>query len=145
MDLSIDYNGLISEISECCLTEKSCGGCDKKVCLIGYSIDGVKTCLKEKSDFLEDGMEDIPYQDTKIYDTETVVNSLAALLHQCRNCNVYHDEECIINVVRSTFEIILLGETQEYRGSALMYLNDIKEVNQEVANSVFIAFGQRKK
>lgn len=144
MDLTIDYNMLISEISECCLTEKVCEKCRKEQCLIGYSIEGIKTCLKDKVDFLESGMAGIPYSDIKIYDTETIVKALAALLHQCRNCNVYHDEECVINIVRSTFEVILFGEPQEYGGSTLMYLSEIREANPEIAQHVFDVFQQSK-
>lgn len=144
MDLTIDYNRLISEISGCCLTERVCGKCKKDQCLVGYSIEGIKTCLKDKNDFLENGMEGIPYSDIKIYDTEAIVKALAALLHQCRNCNVYHDEECVINIVRSTFEVILFGEPLEYGGSTLMYLSEIREANQEIAQHVFDVFQQSK-
>lgn len=142
---TINYEGLIEKIGQCCLTENSCGVCQKSSCLIGYCKQTLLGCLKQNSDFVDDGMVNIPYDDVRIYDTETIINALAHLLHECRNCNVYHDEECIINVVRSTFEIILLGEANDYNGSTLLYLNDIKGKNPVIAGRIFNAFQAIKK
>lgn len=144
MSTTINYEKLISQVGKCCLTEDSCGPCEKENCLIGYCKQSLLTCLKQKEEFLDAGMEKIPYDDIKVYDNDRIIQSLAFLLHQCRNCNVYHDEECIINIIRSTFEIILLGEVQEYKGSTLMYLNDIKSVNPAEAEKVLTAFQQVK-
>ncbi len=81
---------------------------------------------------------------TKVYDTDTVINAIGFLLNQCRNCNVYHDEECIINIIRSSLEIILLGDVQTYKGSTLLYLGDIQTVNPAVAGKILHSIQQRK-
>ena len=144
MSNSINYEGLITQIQKCCLTEEICGECDKEKCLVGYCKKCLITCLKNNNEFLDNGMEQIPYDDTRVYDDETITKALGFLLHQCRNCNVYHDEECIIYIIRSAFEVILLGESLEYRGSTFLYLNDIKNVNEEFSQKIFSAFEKYK-
>ncbi|NLM05200.1 MAG: hypothetical protein GX214_09295 [Clostridiales bacterium] len=140
----IDFEALIKEVSKTCLGENQCGICEKDDCLIGYCKKGLLTSLKEQSEFIDDGMDGIPYDDTKIYDNEVIIDAIGFILNQCKNCNLYHDEECIINIVRSALEIILLGDYQEYRGSTLLYLEDIKNVDKEIADKVFQAFMRRK-
>lgn len=140
MSSTIDFEGLISEVGKCCLGESACVVCQKEDCFIGYCKRVLTTSLKQSSDFIEGGMQELPYNDTKIYDNEPIIEAIGFLLNQCRNCNLYHDEECIINIVRSALEIILLGENQEYKGSTLLYLNDIKTVKSEMAGRIFAAF-----
>lgn len=144
MGTTINFEGLMKEISKCCLGEEQCGSCQREDCLIGYCKKGLISSLKEQSEFIDDGMEGIPYNDTKMYDDEVMVEAIGFLLNQCKNCNLYHDEECIINIVRSALEIILLGDSQEYKGSTLFYLGDIKNVNAEMADKIFQAFQRRK-
>ena len=144
MGITINYEGLIKEISKCCLGEEQCGICDKENCLIGYCKKSLLTTLKEEKEFIEDGMDGIPYNDTKFYDDEILVDAIGFLLNQCKNCNLYHDEECIINIVRSALEIILLGDAQDFTGSTLFYLGEIKKVNAEMADRIFHAFQRQK-
>lgn len=86
----------------------------------------------------------MPYYDTKFYDDADITDVIGYLLNQCRNCNLYHDENCIINIIRSALEIILLGDAQEYKGSVFVYLNDIKKVNEKVAEKIYEAYYRRK-
>lgn len=145
MSNTINSEVLISEIGKCCLGKEVCEDCKKEECLIGYCKKSLMTFLKQNSEFIDGGMKEIPYGDTKLYDTEAVVQAIGSLLNQCRNCNVYHDEECIINIVRSALEVIALGEFQEYKGSTLLYLGDIKGVNPQIAEKIFAAFQNHKK
>ncbi|AOY76123.1 hypothetical protein [Clostridium formicaceticum] len=144
MGMDINFESLVKEIAKCCLGEEQCGTCEKESCLIGYCKRSLTTSLKQQSEFIDGGMEEIPYNDTKIYDDEMIVETIGFLLNQCKNCNLYHDEECIINIVRSALEIILLGEAQDYKGSTLFYLGDIKAVNEGVADRIFQAFQSKK-
>ncbi len=138
------FENLIGEVSKCCLGEDQCGSCEKDKCLIGYCNKCLVTALKQQDWFISGGMDKLPSYDTRFYDDEVVVDAIGYLLNQCRNCSLYHDEECIINIIRSALEIILLGEVQEYRGSVLVYLNDIKKVNEKMANRILEAFYRRK-
>lgn len=140
----INIDGLISEIGRCCLQETSCKQCKQERCLIGYCKKSLLAVLKNQNEFIDKGVEAIPYSDTKIYEPDSLIHAIGFLLNQCRNCNVYHDEECVINVIRSCLEVSLLGEHQDYRGSTLMYLGDIKAVNPEIANKILFAFQQTK-
>ncbi|ADL08803.1 conserved hypothetical protein [Thermosediminibacter oceani DSM 16646] len=144
MIMGVDIEGLINEVSKCCLGESVCGKCDRENCLIGYCKKMLTTSLKQRSEFIDGGIDNLPYYDTKIYDDVVITDAIGYLLNQCRNCNLYHDENCIINIVRSALEIILLGDAQEYKGSVLIYLNDIKKVNEKVADKIFEAFNRRK-
>lgn len=141
---AIDYEGLIKTTKESCLTEGQCGTCKNSRCLIGFSKGCLTTSIKTSKEFVDGAMEKIPLDDMKVYDNDTIVDSLAFMLHQCRNCNLYHDEDCIINIMRSAYEVILLGEPQEYKGSIFMYLNDIKSVDSEMANTIYQAYQNKK-
>jgi len=135
---------LIKEIGNCCLGEESCGKCEKENCLIGYCKKCLLTVIKQKDDFIDGGTENIPYSDVKIYDNEVLVDAIGFLLNQCRNCNLYHDKDCIINIIRECLEIILFGDSQEYKGSVLIYLNDVKSVNNEMADKILKSYMRRK-
>lgn len=117
----------------------------REKCLIGYCKSGLLTVLKQKDRFIDDGADNIPYWDVKIYDNqEDMIEAIGFLLNQCRNCNLYHDEDCIINIVRECLEIILFGDSQEFKGSTFVYLNHIKSINSELADKIFEAYNRRK-
>lgn len=124
--------------------EKACGECENEKCLIGYCKECLLTALKQGDDFISGGTENIPYNDVKIYDNEILIDTIGFLLNQCRNCNLYHDEDCIINIVRKCLEIILFGDSLEYKGSVLIYLSDIKSVNNNMADKILKAYNERK-
>lgn len=141
MTHNMNIDGLISETGKCCL---HCSQCKQQNCLVGYCKKSLLAVLKNQSEFIEGAMSDIPYSDTKVYESDALAHCVGFLLNQCRNCNVYHDEECIINILRSCMEVILLGDYQDYKGSALLYLGDIKKVNPDIADKIFLAFQQTK-
>ena len=114
MDKSIDFNGLIEEVGKCCLSEEVCGSCDKSECLVGYCKQSLLTAFKQKDEFIDGGMDDIPDEDTKLNDDEKLINSIGFILNQCKNCQLYHDEDCIINIIRSSMEVALLGDHTEF-------------------------------
>lgn len=138
-----DPEKLAAELELCCLKD-NCGKCMKEQCLIGYCKKNLQTAVKQGTDYIDGGVEGIPYRDTKVYDNAPVIHTLGYLLNMCRNCNAYHDEDCIINVLRSALEVIVLGDHQEYKGSVLMYLADIKKINGATADKIFQAFQSRK-
>ncbi len=145
MAQTINFESLIEEVGRCCLSQNVCESCSKEQCLIGYSKKSLLTAIRQQSDFIDGGHTAIPYQDTKVYDDDILVDVLGFLLHQCKNCNLYHDEECVINIIRSALEIVLLGDSQDYKGSSFIYLNDIKKIKSDVADQVYAAFQKRKK
>lgn len=85
-------------------------------------------------------MDYIPYEDTKLYDDERLIDAVAFIVNQCKNCQLYHDEECIINIVRSSMEILLLGDHMDYKGSNLLYFSDLSQRNKEISDKIYTAF-----
>ncbi|MCC5910414.1 MAG: hypothetical protein JJT76_08265 [Clostridiaceae bacterium] len=140
MEGNIDFNGLIQETGKCCLSPSSCGACQKENCLVGYCKQSLLTTFKQQDEFIDGGMEDIPYNDIKVYDEEALVNAIAFALNQCKNCHLYHDEDCVINIIRSSIEIALLGQEQDYKGSSLVYFKDLQSMNKEMAEKIYVKF-----
>lgn len=141
MSKGIDYEGLIREIEKCCL---QCDECDMDTCLIGYCKKNLMAALKNNTDFVPNGLANIPYGDVKVYQEDTIIDFIGFLLKQCRNCHLYHDEDCIVNLVRSALEVILIGEPREYGGSNVKYLSELQNVNSELAAKVLKAFQDTK-
>ena len=73
------------------------------------------------------GMAHIPTMDFKVFDEVELETAIAHILKECKGCKEEHTEDCIINVIRSCYEVGLLGDVQPYEGSALQYLMYIKE------------------
>ena len=132
----VNYNNLMNNLGGCCLTEARCGTCKQSNCLIGYSKKCVTSCLKEGVTYVIDGQDNIPSIDGKVYDKHNLIDGIADLLKQCKSCNKNHFDNCLINVLRNCYEILLLGEKQGYKGSTLLYLNDLKDVNEEIVEEL---------
>ncbi|AWZ48527.1 hypothetical protein C3495_06720 [Clostridiaceae bacterium 14S0207] len=133
----INFNSIIKNLGNSCLTEERCNTCNKEKCLIGYSKKCINGCFKNDVTYVESGFENIPSIDTKIYEQQDIIAGISDILKQCRSCKENHYDNCIINVLRSCYEIILFGEHQEYSGSALVYLNKIKDINEEIGDKIF--------
>lgn len=140
----LNFDKVITDLGRCCLTEDLCGSCAKKNCLIGYSKESIVNCFKEKVTYVIDGAENIPTMDTKLYNNEDVIYGIANILKQCKSCKEDHYDNCIINVIRSCYEVILFGEHQNYRGSSLIYLSNIKNLNEEISGKIFEAYNSIK-
>lgn len=127
----------MKNVGNSCLTTDSCGTCKLKTCLIGYSKICIANSLKEKVTYVIDGQANIPLADGKIYDKSYLTDSIADLLKQCKNCDKDHFENCLVNVLRNCYEILLFGDIQPYKGSTLLYLNHIKSLNSNLSTEIF--------
>ena len=132
----VNYDNLINNLGNCCLTEERCGTCKQSNCLIGYSKKCVISCLKSSVTYVIDGQANIPTIDGKVYDKHNLIDATADVLKQCKNCNKDHFDNCLINVLRNCYEVLLFGEKQDYNGSNLLYLNDIKSLDEEIAEEL---------
>ncbi|NLX61397.1 MAG: hypothetical protein GXZ06_02585 [Tissierellia bacterium] len=140
---NINYNGLIEKVGKCCLSKEHCGTCIKDTCLVGYCEQSLLTALKNKDEYIDNGLEGIPYEDTKLYDEDKLVNAIAFILNECKNCQLYHDEDCIINIIRSSLEVALLGDYMDYKGSTLVYFKEVEEKNKELSQRIFKIFNKK--
>jgi hypothetical protein len=144
METDINFNSLITSVGKCCLGEQDCGTCSKENCLVGYCKKNLLTCLKTGEQFIDGEIDNIPLFDTKVFDEKSIIETIGLILNECKNCNAYHDEECIINMLRSSCEVILFGNPMDYNGSALLYLEDVKQHNAEISSKIFDAFKNAK-
>jgi len=139
MSSEVDFNLLLSDLGECCLQLNHCGTCLKEECIIGYAKECIKNCLKHDVTYIIDGCEKIPH-DTKIFEEESLIKAITNILKQCKSCKEDHYDNCLINVMRSCYEVCLLGEIQKYKGSTFTYLNDIKDINLRIANDIIVHY-----
>lgn len=133
---NFNYELIMKDLSNLCLTTDICGTCAKHQCLIGYGKKAITECIMKESLKVENGMEQIPSYDLKLFHEEYFVEGIAHILQQCKSCKENHSDDCIINVIRSCYEVAFLGEPQQYQGSTFMYLNKIQESNPEIAEQI---------
>jgi hypothetical protein len=73
-------------------------------------------------------MRSIPKADVQGgYDEDESLYAIAHLLFLCEKCKEGHDPDCLINVCRSTLEMIVFGETIPYEGTPMQYLMRLSE------------------
>lgn len=137
----VNFDLLLSDLSESCT---SCSECKKKECIIGYAKECVKDCLKNNVTYVMDGCNNIPLHDSKIFETEYLAKSIANILKQCKSCKEEHYDNCLINVMRSCYEVCIFGEIQKYEGSTFNYLNKIQNLNPDIADEIIQFFNKNK-
>ena len=139
----VNFSRVVDKLCACCLSEDVCGECESSKCLISYGRDCLKYCMINKATGVLDGHKNIPLLDTKLYDQEAVIDGIVDILKTCKSCREDHFENCIINIIRNCYEIILTGQEKEYEGSVLLYLNSLKEIDDDLANKVFEKFNSK--
>lgn len=115
-----------NDLEKCCRRVDVCGQCQKSDCIIGYGKQCIRDYKKEPKKEVAEGMEKIPLTDFKLFDETELETAIAHILKECKDCKEDHTDECIINVIRSCYEVGLLGDVQPYEGSALQYLMYLK-------------------
>ena len=133
----INFSKLVDKLIPCCLSKEVCGTCERNTCLVGYGTECIKSCMINKVTYVMDGMNNIPVTDLRIYEKERISTGIVDILKTCKSCKENHFENCIINILRSCYEVILFGEERKYKGSALIYLNELKDYNSEIADQLF--------
>lgn len=139
----VNYGLLLRDIETACMTEDVCGSCQKENCLIGYTKKCITDSLKNKVTYIENGVQNIPH-DMRAFETAPALDAIAHILRQCKSCEDDHFEDCLINVIRSCYEIITLGDAQQYKGSIFMYLNEVEMQFPEHAAAILKEFQANK-
>lgn len=140
LNTEINYDKIITDLSDCCLKEGYCGSCDKAACIVGYAQNCITQCFKDSVTYVENGSDKIPVTDFKIYNEEEFEKGIAHILKQCRSCTYNHFDNCIINIIRNCYEIGLFGEIQPYEGSNFRYLNQIHNSHPVKADRIIEEF-----
>ena len=129
MAIMIDEINLLEifkDLGKVCKTPSVCGQCAEKECLVGYARNATAECRLSKRTGIVNGFENIPPCDIRGgYDEDNVLNVIAHLLVQCKSCKEEHYDNCLINIVRSSMEVIEFGEEQNYTGNVIEYLMSI--------------------
>lgn len=132
-------------LAACCRSGIECSSCQGKACLIGFAklvadYAGVKKTLA-----IPGGIKMVPAGDFKVYDADSVAQALAVINIECRNCLDNHDDNCVINIIRSCLEVALFGQHVAFTGNPLAYLARLIELDAENGNKVMAAYRALKK
>lgn len=131
---AFNYLSLFKDLGSICMSEGNCGACKEQNCLTGYAKICVSNCFKGGITYIAGGVNQIPLTDLKGgYDELYLIKAIAHLLNQCRSCDENHFGDCLLNVVRSCYEIILFGENQPFNGSVFAYLMKLQQNHPEKA------------
>ena len=144
MKEGINFNVLIDSLSNCCLGKSICGKCENEKCLIGYCKKVIVISLKENKTVIEEKLNQIPFSDFKIFDQVATKEAIGTILVQCKNCDLKHDEDCVINLLRSSCEVIIFGNFQEYNGNSINYIKSISKINKIIATQIYDMFLKHK-
>lgn len=137
---------IFKDLGKICKTEKVCGSCAQRDCLIGYSRNVTADCRIAKTTHVPNGYANIPPSDIRGgYDEFRVLYAIAHLLYQCRACQGEHYDDCLINVVRSALEVIEFGEEQGYEGDPITYMFKIAGINSDKADIIRREYLEHKK
>ena len=129
-----DFIKMFYDIKNLCLTEDICGTCKEKSCLVGYARAAVGEARMKDTDTIKGWYKDIPSFDINgSYEKHDALEAIAHTLQQCKSCRDNHTSDCLVNIVRICYEVIALGDEQDYSGSTLMYLAKLSEENPEAA------------
>jgi len=132
---------LIKEaVQQCCRTEEECNACKGKACLMGFAKLVSEYADVKKALSIPNGLKLVPSEDYKVYEVDTVASALAIINHECKNCMDNHDDNCVINIIRSSLEVGLLGEHLPFTGSPLAYIMTLSQINPEIGGKVMTAY-----
>lgn len=124
------------DLENCCRSEDLCNECQSTHCVIGYAKRCIENYKKAPKKNVPSGIRNIPTMDIKLFDEIELETAIAHILKECKDCKEEHTENCIINVIRSCYEVGLMGDIQTYEGSSLQYLMFLKSHFPEKADQI---------
>lgn len=132
-----DFIKMFYDIRQVCMGEEVCGTCKDMGCLVGYAREAIGKAKKLDTDTLNGDFANIPTYDTKGgYDMNYTMEAIAHTLQQCKSCKDYHRVDCLVNIIRSCYEVIAFGNEREYTGSTFMYLAALTQEYPEMAEYI---------
>lgn len=140
MNEQINVTSIKSAVEQCCRGEGECSSCKGKECLMGFAklvsdYAGVKKALS-----IPNGLKMVPSGDFKVYESDEVASALAVINHECKNCMDNHDDNCVINIIRSSLEVALMGEHIQFTGNPLAYMMALSQINGDLGAKVMAAY-----
>lgn len=127
-NLRVSAIDLYNQLEKLCLTSEVCGHCSQTKCLTGFSIEMCKIILRNKKILIiRNGRKYIPYEDTRQYSKDQLIQSIAHTLALCNNCSGEHNDNCVINLIRLALNKALTGKGDrfDYKGNTMLYIMNL--------------------
>lgn len=134
-----------SAVEDCCCSGVSCDTCAGKECLIGFAKIVSDYATAKKTLTIPNGIKMVPLHDFKTYELHNVAKALAAINIECKNCMDSHDDNCVVNILRSSLEVALTGQHIDFIGNPLSYIMALTQVNSELGNEVMQHYNALRK
>ena len=145
MNEQINIESIKEGLESCCKGDTECSTCQGKDCLIGFAKLVAEYAGAKRTLTIPNGLKMVPTTDFKVYDTDAVATGLAIINIECKNCMENHDDNCIVNIVRSSLEVSLFGQHIDFTGNSLAYIMQLSNINGENGNKVMQAYRALKK
>lgn len=110
--------------------------CDESRCLVGFARKTINFASQKGLLDIPGARELIPAGDFRPRYAEQLAPGIAATCRQCKECRDNHSPDCIIALVRTCLESMLLPESIEYPGSVFVYLARLREQDPQLAELV---------
>lgn len=141
----VNVSSIKTAVEACCRGDHECGSCQGRQCLVGFAKLVSEYAGSKKVLSIPGGLKMVPTGDFKVYDADDMAIALAVINNECKNCMDNHDDDCIINIIRSTLEVALLGQHVDFSGNPLSYVMELVKINEENGNKVMQAYRSLKK
>lgn len=140
----LDLSSVEQSVQLCCRTESECGDCKEYKCLVGFAKRTAAESVSKGMVRIPQGEEMIPKGDYKVYDEESLKESIIDILLSCQSCEDNHHPDCTINIVRTCMETALFGESLDYKGSTFAYLMDVTKLNPKIGEELAVKYRNQK-
>lgn len=141
---TINIPNIKKTIEKCCRSGSGCESCEGKSCLIGFAKIVCSYADQKKMLAIPGGLNLVPKEDFKVYEVDDIACALAVISLECKNCMDNHDDNCVINIMRSSLEVALLGEHVEFKGGSLNYIIALTQIKPELGNKVMEYYNMLK-
>ncbi|MBC9785134.1 hypothetical protein H1S01_11505 [Heliobacterium chlorum] len=139
-----DFHGIRQNLEHLCLNGEICTGCEKNRCLVFFSKKVADYAMNKNVFTIPQGCSMIPKQDLKTYHEDELIESLSLVLQQCKDCRDNHDDDCSVNLIRTSLEYALFGDSLAYRGSTTIYFIDAHNANNRIGKLLKDKFMESK-
>lgn len=145
MATTFKLDEITADLDQICHEYTKHSDCRGPACMIGYAKYCAAQCVNGDKDKIPDGFENIPASDTRgDYDEYDILYAISHLLGQCHSCRQEHSLNCILNIVRSCYEVIEFGDEKSYEGTPLEYLMKLHDADPDKADAVLEEYNRYK-
>lgn len=122
-------NQMKNNIENICLGEGTCGHCQEKNCIVGYTKDMIKEGIEQGAITSKIESDNHEIWAKKAFDHAKIIDSLKFTLMYLMDHYQDLQKREMTNAIRNSLEMALFEETLEFDGDIHAYLEHIKEKN----------------